>query len=747
MTKINTTVTGMHCASCAGVITRKISKLPGVSSCSVNFASEKAQIDFDEAKVSVSQMNSEIDKYGYALSDHSMHSEHDRHSVVVGSDISAKAAKLKELEESLKRVRVAIPMVVLSLIYMAWSIFLPISMEAMAVINYTLLLFATISLFVIGRPYIQGIARFIRYRVADMDTLVGIGTFVAYIYSLIILMFAQWLSSYIDTTHHYFDVTIVVIGFVTLGKYLEMKSKLRTGDAIESLLNLQAKKAIVVRGGIEVEVPIEEVMVGDTLLVKPGQKIPVDGVVVEGNSSVDESMITGESLPVDKLIGAQVIGATLNKQGVLTIQAIKVGHDTALSQIIKMVEEAQGSKAPIENLADRIAAVFVPVVLVLSVITLVAWIVLGSPSVAFVTFVGVLVIACPCAMGLATPTAVIVGVGRAAQNGILVKNAESLEKFSNIDFVVFDKTGTLTKGAPEVVSFTNVSDRPDKEILNIVGSIEKNSEHPLSLALVKYAKNKASVTRRVNGFQVLEGMGVRGTVGKSVYNIGNVSLATKEKAEAGSAVVSKITSSGQTPVLVMHKKRVLAYIGLADTVKDNASALVNSLHKMNIKTAMLTGDNKQTAQHIADELQIDKVIAEVLPGDKASEVRKLQKEGYRVAMVGDGINDAPALATADVGVAMGTGTDVAIESAGVTLLGGNITKLYSALNLSKATMRIVKENLFWAFFYNVVSIPVAAGILYPRWGVLLNPAIAGGAMAFSSVTVVLNALRLKRIKI
>ncbi len=536
---------------------------------------------------------------------------------------------------------------------------------------------------------------------------------------------------------------------------MEARSKLKTGEAIEQLLELQVKKATVIRNGEQLEIPIEQVIVGDILFIKPGEKIPVDGKITEGNSTIDESMITGESIPVDKKIGDVVIGATINKQGSLQVKATKVGKDTMLSQIIMMVEEAQGSKAPIERLADQVSAVFVPVVLVLAVLVLFLWLLLGSQfmplsqavTLSLLSFVGVLVIACPCAMGLATPTAVVVGVGKAAQNGILIKNAESLEKFNSVNFIVMDKTGTLTKGKPEITDISVVGKESELKVLTLLASLEKHSEHPLAMAIVNKAKQKNLQLETVKNFSILEGKGLTGKIGDKQYYAGNLRLAEEMSLILDKNQIGLYTSQGKTPIVLMTKKNILAYIAVADTLKEDAKEVVSLLHKQKIKVAMLTGDNQNTANHIANQLSIDRVIAEVLPADKASEIKKLQAEGFKVAMVGDGINDAPALVTADVGVAMGTGTDVAIESAGITLLGGQVSKLPKAIHLAKATMNTIKQNLFWAFFYNIAGIPVAAGALYPFFGILLNPAIAGAAMAFSSVSVVLNALRLKTIKL
>lgn len=770
-------VVGMHCASCASTIKRKLEKLDGVESCEVNYGTEKARITFDPSKVSVHEMNHQINKLGYSLSepaptsqhnlanmDHTQHSLHEGHDMMtpITSDQRVKERKLAELAQLKQYVQIVLPFVAISFIVMGWEIgaeplgLWPKMPEiVMGFFHHLLPIFATYTLFVIGSQYLKGMIRFFRYGVANMDSLVGIGTSVAFLYSFIISAFEVPLAPYINTEATYYDVTIVVIGFITLGKYLEARSKLKTGEAIEKLLGLQAKSALVIRDGKEVQIPLEQVVVEDVIVVKPGQKIPVDGKIIEGKSSIDESMITGESLPVDKQSGDVVIGSTLNKQGSLKIEATQVGSDTVLSQIIKMVEEAQGSKAPIEKLADQISAVFVPIVLVLSVIVFILWIIIGSQfmpasqaiTLGLLSFVGVLVIACPCAMGLATPTAVIVGVGKAAQNGILIKNAENLERFTGINYVVLDKTGTITKGEPEVTDIKVIADISETEALHILASLENHSEHPLGLAVVSKAKQENIELKNVEDFSIIEGKGLKGSIDDTEYLAGNLKLVKDLSLSEDENLINTLTSQGKTPIILMTKSEVIAYIAVADTIKDDAKETIQQLHQYGIKVAMLTGDHQQTAEYIAKQVGVDRVIAEVLPADKAKEVQKLQKEGYKVAMVGDGINDAPALATADVGVAMGTGTDVAIESAGITLLGGHISKLPKSIKLARATMRTIKQNLFWAFFYNVITIPVAAGILYPLFGILLNPAIAGAAMAFSSVSVVVNALRLKTIKI
>ncbi|NCN06656.1 MAG: heavy metal translocating P-type ATPase [Candidatus Pacebacteria bacterium] len=754
-------ISGMHCASCANIISRKLKKLDGVATCEVNFGTEKAAITFDAKKVSVAQMNDEIGQLGYSLEDSVPHTGHDMKGGM-SSDKKIQAQKIAELAKLKRHVLIVLPFIVVSIFVMTWEVgaeqlgIFPMMSQAVAdFFHHVLPLFAIYALFVVGAPFLQGVLRFAKHRVANMDTLVGIGTLVAFLYSFVLSAFELLLAPYLDTAHSYYDVTIVVIGFITLGKYLEARSKLKTGEAIEKLLNLQAKSAVVLRNGEQVEVPIEAVVVGDIVIVKPGQKIPTDGEITFGTSAIDESMITGESLPVDKKVGDKVIGATLNKQGSLQVRTSTVGSESVLAQIITMVENAQGSKAPIEKLADQISAVFVPIVLALAFIVLFAWIGIGSQFMPFsqalplgiVSFVGILVIACPCAMGLATPTAVIVGVGKAAQNGILIKNAESLEKLQSVNFMVLDKTGTITRGEPEITDIFSSGEHSQDEVLRILASLEQHSEHPLALAVVEQARAKNVALSDVTAFSAIEGKGLQGSIKEKKYFAGNLKLVAELGLVADEEVVYAFAEQGKTPVIVMDSKQVLGYVAIADTIKSEAPAVITKLHEQGIKVALLTGDNKKTAQYIANQAGIDRVIAEVLPADKARQVALLQSEGLTVAMVGDGINDAPALATADVGIAMGTGTDVAIESAGITLLGGDLTKLTRATKVAKLTMKTVKQNLFWAFFYNIVGIPIAAGVLYPSFGILLNPAIAGAAMAFSSVSVVLNALRLKRMKI
>lgn len=761
---VNIPVKGMHCASCASIIEKTIKKQKGVESCEVNYGTEKVSIKFQPEMVSLNELSKKIEPYGYSLNvpenDHVMpdgtkmsgmdHSEH------LGIN-QTKEEKNKELNNLKNKVRISIPLVILSFAVMIWEILatymllpeMPMFVEEF--FHHIMPLIATYMLFVTGTIYIEGVARFIKYRVANMDTLVGIGTLTAYIYSVLVTALEEPLKNFLNTEHTYYDVTIIVIGFITLGKYLEAKSKLKTGEAIEKLLNLQAKSAIVERNGERLEIPIEQVMLNDIVVVKPGTKIPVDGEIIEGHSSIDESMITGEPMPVDKTVSDLVIGSTLNKQGTFKFKATKIGQDTLLSQIVKMVADAQGSKAPIQNLADKISAIFVPTVLVLAVITLIVWLSVGSMylpfnkavSLGLLSFIGILVIACPCALGLATPTAIIVGTGKGAENGILVKNAEGLELLSKVNVIVTDKTGTITKGTPEVTDIISLSNLDKIQIIQIMASLEENSEHPLAHAVVERAKVENINLSKITDFMVIEGKGISGKLDGIKYYAGNTKLMDDLNITYSPKEIDSLTEQGKTPAFLANEKEILGVIGLADTLKDNAKQTIKELHKLGLKVVLLTGDNKKTAQFIAEEAGIDDVIAEVLPNQKAEKIKNLQSEGLIVAMVGDGINDAPALAQANIGIAMATGTDIAIESSQITLLRGDISKLLKAIKLSKFTMKAIKQNLFWAFIYNIVGIPVAAGMLYPMYGILLNPIFAGLAMALSSVSVVSNSLRLK----
>lgn len=683
-------IKGMHCASCANIIEKSLSKAPGVSSVSVNYGTEKARLEFDATQTDVSKLSKHIEPLGYSIAD-----EHEHIEV-------SKEDKLRELKSLRNKSYVS-----LVLAAVAIGALVAERMFEYMIPAEVLLIIAAFMLFVIGLPYLKGVLRFLRYGKANMDTLIGLGTLAAFVYSVLV-------------EPVYYDVTIVVIAFITLGKYLEARSKEKTGDAIEKLLNLQAKNALVIRNGEEVEIPVSEVGHGEIIVVKPGTRIPVDGVVTEGSSYVDESMVTGEPMPVNKKEGDTVVAGTINTSGSFFFKATKIGSETLLSNIIRMVEEAQGSKAPIQALADKISSIFVPVVLVIAFVSLLLWVIFGTFPMGLTSFVAVLVIACPCALGLATPTAIIVGVGKGAREGILVKDAATLEKLYKVEAIVVDKTGTLTIGKPTVTFATS------DETIALAASLDINSEHPIAVAIVSEARKRGLEIKKVSDYKRIPGVG-----GEAILEGDKVSVGHK----------------GGEFILVERSGQEIGRIKVADEIRPASKSAVEELKRMGVKVVMITGDSKDVAESVSKELGIDEYFARVMPHDKYEKVKELQNRGLKVAMVGDGINDAPALAQADVGIAMATGTDVAIESAGITLLHGDISKLVKAVHLSKITMRGIKQNLFWAFFYNVIGIPLAAGLFYPLFGWLLNPIFAGIAMAFSSVSVVGNSLRLKAKKI
>ncbi|MDP2642199.1 MAG: heavy metal translocating P-type ATPase [bacterium] len=752
-------IKGMHCASCASIIEKTLKKTPGVHSAEVNYGTETARIHFDDKATNLTDLSKKIEPLGYSFDTstaESMGMSAEEHAAHLGLSQS-KQEKLEELSSMRSKVWSVIPLAILSIFVMAWEILgdlqtigeMPMVIENL--LRYLMPIMATYALFVVGEPYLKGFYRFLRYGKANMDTLIGIGTSVAYLYSIIVTVFEENLRPFINVESTYYDVTIIVIAFITFGKYLEARSKLRTGDAIEKLLNLQAKNALVMREGREVEVPTSEIVHGDLIIVKPAGKIPVDGIITEGSSYVDEAMVTGEPMPVLKEVEDSVVAGTINTSGSFVFRATKVGSETLLSNIIRMVEEAQGSKAPIQALADKISGIFVPIVLVIAFLSLGTWLIVGTQflgfsealSIGLLSFVGVLVIACPCALGLATPTAIIVGVGKGAREGILVKDAATLEKLGKVKIVVVDKTGTITKGKPELTKIENFTNKSDHDIAAILASLEKKSEHPIAEAIVSYAlKNKLDL-HKVENFEALKGKGLKGKISDIEYFAGNMRLIKELGLKFDEALLEKETGEGKTPVILATKEVVLAIFLIADAIKPEAKDAISALHKMGIKVVMLTGDDENTARFIAKEVQIDEVVAQVMPEDKLTKIKELQADGNLVAMAGDGVNDAPALAQSDVGIAMATGTDVAIESAGITLLHGDISKLVKAIHLSKITMRGIRQNLFWAFIYNIVGIPLAAGVFFPIFGWLLNPIFAGMAMAFSSVSVVANSLRLK----
>lgn len=747
-------VFGMHCSSCAYAIEDRLKKIPGVKSVVVNYTNEKVIIYFDHSVVNLNEIENAIIDLGYGVEQKEASSSQ--------NELFAKddEKKKEELKKQRNNALFILPLSITVFLLMMWEIVpslipgFPKLVIPMDIFSRILFILASIVLLTSGKPFLKGILIFIQQKTATMETLVGIGTFTAYIYSSFVVLFPEIAES-IGLGHTtFFDVTIVIIGFVVFGKYLEARSKFRTGKAIGQLIDMQAKTALVKRNNMEVEINVEDLLVGDVVIVKPGGKIPVDGIILKGHSSVDESMITGEPIPVDKGKGDKVIGGTINKQGSFIFKATKVGSDTLLAHIIQMIEKAQNSKAPIQSSVDKIARVFVPIVLVLALITFSTWIFVGWQYIgleqglmyAILCFVSVLVIACPCALGLATPTAIIVGIGKSAQNGILIKNAEGLELLCKVDTIVMDKTGTITKGIPELTDIHKIKkDKtfPDeKSILKVLASLEKNSEHPVSLAITQKAKSQNIKLLEVEKFEVLEGRGVTGILDSKRYFAGNETLMKEEKIKYDKSIIKILTKEGKTPVIFSDEKSLIAIIAVSDPLKEESKEVVEKLHKKGIEVVMLTGDNDNTGKYIAKQVGIEELYTQVLPSQKVEIVKQLQKNGKTVAMVGDGINDAPALMQADVGVAMSTGTDVAIESADIILLEGDISKVYTAINLSKRTLKTIKQNLFWAFFYNIIGIPLAMGILYPIWGILLNPVFAGLAMSLSSVSVVMNSLRI-----
>lgn len=744
MTKIKKSfsVKGMHCASCIKLTERALKKTPGVQDAVVNLAFEKATITYDDDRCTPTQLAASITNIGYKL------------------ELTEKSEDIQEKEKR-KELAVLKNKVIASLIaggLILWGSFPGLMNTAPAILTnfYIQLLLATPIQFWAGYEFYRATIPALRHRTANMDTLVALGTTVAYLYSVFIILFPRILMNLGMEPMPYFDVATIVIALILLGRYFEAKAKLGTSGAIRKLIGLKAKTARVVRDGHDIDIPIEDVQIGDIIRVRPGEKIPVDGVIVAGESNVDESMITGESIPVDKVKGDTVVGATMNKSGSFTYRATNVGADTLLSQIITLVEEAQGSKAPIQRLADTVSSYFVPIVIMLACMTFGVWYVFGpSPSflLAMLNTVAVLIIACPCAMGLATPTAIMVGTGIGAQRGILIRDAESLEIANKVTTVVFDKTGTLTNGRPEVTDIIEVKSQKSKvkskEILRLAASVEKGSEHSLAESIVNYSEKRKIKLATVSKFQAITGHGVEGVIEKHKIYLGSRRLMDQKKIKYIQAErrVSTIEKEGKTVMLLAVDKELVGLIAVADTIKDTAISAVSALQRRGIDVMMMTGDNKRTADAIASKLGIKNVLAEVLPDKKEAEIRKIQEKGICVAMVGDGINDAPALAAADIGIAIGTGTDVAIEAADITLINKDLKSVVVAIDLSKKTMRTIRMNLVWAFGYNIILIPVAMGLLYPFFHILLNPIFASVAMATSSISVVTNSLLLKRVKI
>ncbi len=755
-TKITFPILGMHCASCSRLIEKSLQKVPGVISASVNYGSEQAVIETD-GTVSNSELAERVKSAGYkAVIIPGKQNNIENHSMA-NDDNEVEEIKEREKKKQmtiLKR-KVVVSSVVAVIIFLVsfpeWFPFFPM-------LSPSLLLFlASIVQFWAGSDFYLATLSGLRNRTASMDTLVAIGTSAAYGFSAMGLMFPGLFERLGIPQTMYFDTAAVIIALILLGKYLETKAKVHASDAIKKLLGLQAKTARIVRGDAEVDISIEEVKRNDIVRVRPGEKIPVDGIILEGEASVDESMITGESVFVEKRNGDSVIGATLMKSGTLLFRATNVGENSVLSNIVRMVTDAQSTKAPIQRLADVISGYFVPVVLILAVITFVVWYVLGptgsSFGFAFTNMIAVLIVACPCALGLATPTAIMVGVGKGAEYGILIKDAESLEIANKIKTIIFDKTGTLTQGRPSVTDIISLSENSKftkgDELLKIAATLEKGSEHPLGESVIRKSEEEKFKLYKLTNFKALPGQGIKGVIGNKRYIFGNRNAVGENKIIKAKVekVVEDLESEGKTVMFLTDRISLLGMIAVADILKPSASETIEKLIDKDISVWMITGDNERTAQAIAQKAGIVNILSGVLPSEKAEKVKELQKvtgKNGKVAFVGDGINDAPALAASDIGFAMGNGTDIAMETAGITLLNKNLSSVISAIELSKHTLAVIKQNLFWAFAYNILLIPVAMGILYPYAKILLNPEIAAFAMASSSITVVGNSLRLRR---
>ena len=724
-------VKGMTCAACVGAVERALKGLFGVIDVNVNLATEKATVEYIPTIVGFDDFKKAVSGQGYEL------------QTITGEFIDRERQERERDYQDLKR-RFVISAIISVLILAG-------SLTNIPILSNWIVLFvlATPVQFWAGWRFYRAALIALKHFSTNMNTLVVVGTSAAYLYSVVATFLPEIFEAGGLKPHVYFDTSAVIITLILFGRLLEARARGRTSEAIRKLMGLQAKTARVERDSVEVEIPVDEVIVGDTVVVRPGERIPVDGIVIDGYSSVDESMLTGESLPVEKRVGDLVYGGTINKEGRFKIRATKIGKDTVLAQIIRLVEEAQGSKAPIQRLADKVASIFVPTVIGIASFTFLIWYFLG-PEPAFtramMNFIAVLIIACPCALGLATPTALMVGTGKGAERGILIRDAEALEMAHRIDTVVMDKTGTITKGEPELVDIISLNSAPTEEVLLVAASLEKASEHPLAEAIYRAAEKYNLQLKEPEEFSAIPGGGVSGVLDRKKVFIGNLKLLEKEGIDISAVKeqVLSLNSEGKTAVILSVEGQVQAIFAIADSVKETSRQAIAELKKMGVEVVMLTGDNERTAKRIAQEVGIDRFFAEVLPEGKVDIIKKLRAEGRVVAMVGDGINDAPALAEADLGIAIGTGTDIAIEASDVTLIKGDLRSVVEAIKLSKLTLRTIKQNLFWAFFYNIIGIPIAAGILYPFGGPLLNPIFASAAMAFSSVSVVTNSLRLRK---
>ena len=718
---------GMHCASCAITIEKALQESAGVVYAAVNLANERVRVVYNPELITEYGLKKVVEKAGFQ-------------AVVRGGAAAdtERLARLKEARNLKLRVIISFILAVPTFVLML------IPFPDKRIINYVALALATPVQFIIGAQFYTGAFKALRNARASMDTLIAVGTSAAYIYSLLVVLGVL-------AGEVYFDSAALIISIILLGRWFEARAKGRTSEAIKKLAGLQAKTATIILNGAETRIPVEDVAVENIVVVRPGEKIPVDGIIIEGYSSVDESMLTGESLPAEKKAGDSVTGATLNINGFFKFRATKVGQDTALAQIIKMVETAQGSKAPIQRFADKVAGVFVPIVLAIALITFAGWYFFGGETFIFAltAFIAVLVIACPCALGLATPTAIMVGTGKGAQNGILFKSAEGLELAYRIKTVVFDKTGTLTRGKPVVTDIVTPAGFSEKELLALAAGVETGSEHPLGKAIVEAAEKRESAVKIApEEFEAISGRGIRAVLEGKEVMLGNRQLMLENgmAPDLLEKEIDRLEREGKTVLLAAVDRRPAGIIAVADTLKENSSQVVSSLRGLGIRVVMITGDNRRTAETIARQAGIDEVLAEVLPQDKAVEIIKLQKEGV-VAMVGDGINDAPALAQADVGIALGSGTDIAVETGDIVLVESDLNDVVRAIQLSRYTIRKIKQNLFWAFIYNSLGIPIAAGVLYPVAGLQLNPIIAAAAMGFSSISVVSNSLWMNHYKV
>jgi Cu+-exporting ATPase len=741
--RVNFNLYGMHCASCASLIERKIKKLPGVKEVHANYGAEKVRVTFNEHLLNERQITEAVRDAGY------------RAEVANQSDADAERKKrAEEIASYRKKFFIGVAFSVPLFLFMLFDFIpgLPLSNQIMPVMGLISLLLALPVQFILGIGFYQGAWASLKMKTFNMDSLIAIGTSTAIIYSLfefiryVVQTGFVWAPMGAKIPDLYFEVSVFLITFVLMGKWLEARAKGKTSDAIKKLMGLQAKTARVKRGDTLVDIPVDQVAHGDTVIVRPGEKVPVDGIITHGSSSIDESMLTGESIPIEKKIGETVIGSTINKNGSFEFTATKVGSETALAQIIRLIEDAQGSKAPIQAYADRISAWFVPAVIGIAIATFGIWFFFLGASLSFslLAFVSVIVIACPCALGLGTPTAVMVGTGKGAEYGILIKGGEPLEATSHVTAVVFDKTGTLTKGKPEVTDIVTLSERDTDDLLAIAGSLEKTSEHPLAESIYTYAKEEGATIVDAKGFRAIPGHGVAGIIGETEYFLGNRALMAQLNHDLSKAerTLQRLEEAGKTAMILATKERLLGIVAAADVLKDTSTEAVAKLQAMKIQVYMITGDHQRTALAIAKQAGITNVLAEVLPRDKANEVKKLQAQGLRVAMVGDGINDSPALAQADVGIAMGSGTDVAMEAGGIVIIKNDLRDVINAITLSKKTMGKIRQNLFFALFYNIAGIPIAARALMGI-GFVLRPELAGLAMALSSVSVVTNSLLLK----